>query len=1218
MSDTSYTTTANYIRKRNEFFRNESDSLKEGRKSVNEILKNFQILKNDFKNFSSEPEEEYIQYSNTRFDLCTESEQRTFYDDQLQFIETLVTPSLYEKTGRIWNWGSIYKLIYDPEYALVEKEKRKMVFATSDPYGARPIGDQAYMMWNGLQIIDLDIKNQETADTLKGLIFNDLAKYHWFLGITKSASKKSLHVWTKITPISNDIKARRVEYLCNFRHKYSYVYIVLLKYKDIGKYDKEDIVSKFMDMSMCRPQQGTFIPSDNAYLNTTFHDERLDFDFEESINIGTENVNWMFHKDLSDIFQKLEWFNTDQPADSTADVLNRDDIMSKDYDKSKNPKHYKHAQRWQLANTLTSLLGPKKALDVFISICKDTPVRELQGDIKTASIHNKPISKWAVEELNRFHGFNIKVKENQALVEEKIKEIDNAINSTSNEVDPIKIINEKINKINLHITKDQYLSDIKDQIMANLGHITLLESGAGTGKTEMIKAMDKKTLLILPFTSTIKAKVEYSETTKNWLYYYGNKRPTLEELLGTQSMAMTIDKFSRLNVIELDTANFEYIIIDESHLIFTSSYRDVMGPTIQRLANCKSKVIMMSGTPTGEIIFFPNITHIKVDKDDVRDKTFSIFLCNTAEDLMLDMAEDMAETIMNGHKILYPTNKGNLYFEQLTGLVQKQIAKRDPVRKLRKFYYKKSNYGEESMNNINMNKTVGENDIVVCTTYLSVGVDICDADDFEVYFSELFIAQDIEQFANRLRNKNLHIKLFLSKYKADGFMNEFIDTTVKPLDLSIDKEELILARNLVRTCNDMIERNNEESKYSPIVQSLISSNKYIKYDETDAKYYIDETTYKLNVFEDKYSEYAKQIPVLIQAMKEFKYKVNNIVDRDPLVENEDDRTALNLELKAIKDIHYNKETEDTFTFLKHIGDDNIEVYKELLKGNYEIFKSDKYRDYRVENGLYVENIEVLEKNTPIVISLYKFYDCDTIRRIYEFCLDTKKNKINYSKLNRIRRLVIIEFNKQKKRLDFPILKFMKDAFKFAKENPVVTKKERELWVATYATNYANSIRNLVVDSQEYIEEIYRLTDDLWKVVIEESRPVNGMIHINPFDLVWERKDIIDNLYGDVNTHAFLIQDIINNIKTDEIIEEDLPDFEKTEKLTSDDIKEEIPNIIHEEYEYDVYSKKDKSNDRFMRKQENTNRLAAQQVYSHEETQETPTEKSPELDLFPEQ
>ena len=153
---------------------------------------------------------------------------------------------------------------------------------------------------------------------------------------------------------------------------------------------------------------------------------------------------------------------------------------------------------------------------------------------------------------------------------------------------------------------NQYLSDIQDDIVKNLGNITLLEAGAGYGKTEMIKSLKSKTLLILPFTSTIKAKVEASETTKDWLYYYGNKRPSLDDILGDKSMSMTIDKFSRLNIMELNQADFKYIVIDESHLLFTSSYRDVMSPTIQRIANCSAKVIMMTGTPTGEMLFFPS------------------------------------------------------------------------------------------------------------------------------------------------------------------------------------------------------------------------------------------------------------------------------------------------------------------------------------------------------------------------------------------------------------------------------------------------------------------------------------------------------------------------------------------------------------------------------------------------------------------------------------
>ena len=176
---------------------------------------------------------------------------------------------------------------------------------------------------------------------------------------------------------------------------------------------------------------------------------------------------------------------------------------------------------------------------------------------------------------------------------------------------------------------------MKDDILNNLNHITLLEAGAGYGKTEMIKAFKAKTLLILPFTSTIKAKVETSSVTSDWLYYYGNKKPQLEDLLSDKSMSMTIDKFSRLNVMELDTAGFEYIVLDESHLIFTSSYRDVMAPTIQRLANCKAKIIMMTGTPTGEMLFFPGIKHIKVEKDDYREKSFELNMCPTKIEQMI-------------------------------------------------------------------------------------------------------------------------------------------------------------------------------------------------------------------------------------------------------------------------------------------------------------------------------------------------------------------------------------------------------------------------------------------------------------------------------------------------------------------------------------------------------------------------------------------------------
>ena len=225
------------------------------------------------------------------------------------------------------------------------------------------------------------------------------------------------------------------------------------------------------------------------------------------------------------------------------------------------------------------------------------------------------------------------------------------------------------------------------------------------------------------------------------------------------------------------------------------------------------------------------------------------------------MCKSMANDIANNKKILYPTNKGNLYYEQVIGLIQQFLDELHYNKQLRAFYYKKSNSGDESMDNINIDKSIGDNDIIFCTTYLSVGVDICDRYVFSIYFNETWIPQDIEQFANRLRNNDLYIKMFLPKKDSSGIPINYL--YADPLDLSLDKKDILFCRDMIKTCNDMLERNQEESKYSPFISSILGRNRCLKYDENDVKYYIDETTYKLKVFEERYSEYSKQLPVLL-------------------------------------------------------------------------------------------------------------------------------------------------------------------------------------------------------------------------------------------------------------------------------------------------------------------------------------------------------------------
>ena len=372
-----------------------------------DIYDQFRCMSKEYESFNEEDTDQEM-YSSYNFKECSKEEQEKYMNSTLSMVSCLITNSIYDRVGIVQNWKEVWNLTQDPIYKKVEKANRKVVFSVS--CNDRPIGEKSFLMWNGIQIIDIDIKNKVLAEQLKPLIFDDLKKFHWFLGVAKSASGKSLHVWTKITPISYKDENKKIEYLCNFRHKYSYLYIVLTKHMQEIGYTKDDIFD-WMDMAMAKPQQGIFITSDSkALLSTNFIDLRLDANFETAFDTGLESIDWISHPDLKNIFSKLEWFNTENNQKKNVDISKISDVNDVDPTKCIR-RHYKHAQRWQLANTLTSIYGYEKALQYMCAICEGTEYKELKGDVKTASIHDKPISVWAVKQLNKYHGFSIKIND---------------------------------------------------------------------------------------------------------------------------------------------------------------------------------------------------------------------------------------------------------------------------------------------------------------------------------------------------------------------------------------------------------------------------------------------------------------------------------------------------------------------------------------------------------------------------------------------------------------------------------------------------------------------------------------------------------------------------------------------------------------------------------------------------------------------------------------
>ena len=1064
---------------------------------------------------------------------CPESEKIQF-NKRLQEGEITLAPINLPggQMGELCTLQTLVERLYDVRYKDTPKIKRSVVFSSRT--GERPAGKtRAFELWNGFQVIDLDIKDAVMANKLKQHLFDHLKSCNWFLGVALSSSGKGLHVYTKITvpeADANDTRKRMVLYLANFRHKYSYVYIVLNNGCQLFGYAKEDVL-KWMDLAMFKPQQGAFIGYDpHPLINTHYFEDFIYVNFDNDESIGS-TMDWMTYPDLKEIFKRWEWFEDEDQEDIKVEVQSAADL---EYD-MKNKVHYKHGERWRLANTLVKLYGIDKGYRYLRMICSNSiSDRELQADCITASRHDKPVDVWAVNRLNNQHGFKIKlnVQAEQFNESEIYRSVDSIDNPT--------VIRESDKLMTFNIKKNEYLGNIKWQLLDNIGRVTLIEAGAGVGKTEMVKSLvrdGKKVVLVMPFTSTIKSKVEGD---KDWLYAYGNHKVRLDQ---TPGVAMTIDKFSHLNLMDIKACGFDYIIIDESHLMFQSEYRPVMTRVIEMIRNTEVPIILMSGTPSGELVFFPDIVHLKVNKEETRQKEFHVFFTQSNEDLKMYMCKAMAKDIAEGRRILFPTNKGTLFSKEIKAAVQ-YFLETDHFLfdEVSLQYYKKSNVGEKFMDDVNFQKTIKKTQILMCSSYLSVGVDILDKYKFAIYFDDLMMPQEVEQFANRLRSNDLFINLYVSRFDADGNsknLNKF-----REINFKLNDEEIKNIHSILRICNSMIERNPVEYRYNTLISSIVNSNKFIEYNEIDNKYYLNEIAYKTIYFERKYREYVQQLPVLMKGMKSYGYLLSS-TDL-PSFESKETIGNVKTRSKIAYDDQVAKNTDDILELLDLITEDRLELYKDVMAGHYEIKKGTEWKEDTENKLMMVKNIEMFEKVIPIFVSMSKMYTVQDIKDIFMHCRKSKKGEFNFAAIGRIRMLINLVYNNKIKRLDLPIQEFMESVYKLA-EYEKVHKSEISKFIRNFATRYAinaSSMDIIITHSEITMKELVETFTNMFKCLVEVSRPdKEGNVKIKKIDLLWqERSEKERNEY--VQEKIFVLAEFLQgaNIRKD-IVEDSSDDSE---------------------------------------------------------------------------
>lgn len=333
-----------------------------------------------------------------------------------------------------------------------------------------------------------------------------------------------------------------------------------------------------------------------------------------------------------------------------------------------------------------------------------------------------------------------------------------------------------------------YLGDIVDQLIKSwsVSHINILNSPPSSGKTSMVlqlKKEGKRILLLVPTKVIIKNKKLVDVTQ-----VYGDI-DIKKYLNTTDSLICTFDKGSQLEVDDL--LKFDYVIIDESHLLFTEDYR--MNALVLLLKKIElymqnmrknliplnsTKIILMSGTPTGEEFFFEpdekgeQITHKKVFINN-KERNAILVGCVDEDSCYTSFINKIIELINNRHRVFIPTDRGEKWINAVVGVINGLIG-----RDINFEIY--SNNQKDSQANIDINtKSIisDDNELLFSTSLGNAGIDINNTDKrttMVIYTDKNnpIIGQKAIQYANRFRNENVQIIVFFILPKEIKFISQ--------------------------------------------------------------------------------------------------------------------------------------------------------------------------------------------------------------------------------------------------------------------------------------------------------------------------------------------------------------------------------------------------------------------------------------------------------------
>lgn len=756
-----------------------------------------------------------------------EHEAKTDYDKITG--EPIPVPEYYEHVQRQYTIGECIEFLRDRRSNDFGKSRRPIVMGSTS--GRRLVGEEAYLHWSGLQVFDLDLKfspsfnkKYETAAECRDILFNYLKRYPWLIGITLSASGRGLHIYTKVSRMHHifrepeaNIPNQKFWYRMSYIQKHAAIAYCLHHFCEVDIYNEDKVI----DTALARVGQGIAMNYDpearwssnfvDLYPTILYHIPPVPgINIDEWLThpkILQKYVSWFYdHKlnDEEDLSIQKHQGKLQMIVDNSVEINN-----VKAIDMLALEKGDRYTTRWRIVNTIISAFGDteqsRQLCHHILQSAKTNSEGNINSFIRSAVVNRKEADVYTIQQLRKL-GVKIQLEEESQLEVE------------ADNVQQIKYHLETVNydfqqvvpDVNIKLYDDEFLGMQMRQVLSSMRDfkVNVIESAPNTGKTEFFKTLAKTATvcLVIPFTSTIESKiVADEEINKLFDVYYGDKK--ISELKPGRSAVMTFDKFSSMPTSKYEL--FKYIAIDESHLLFTSTYRlTVVSKTIENIRNyllkdmaevktslstvmsmqnmlslvnlpvhnkSSVKFIMMSGTLTGEIDYMKHygiLHYIKVHKRHPHKKTSSVILTRTAESRDIQIFYAIKNQLAAGGKVIHPTNKGDAYAKMVVDCVEELLG-----RKIKSEYYKRANTDEQFLQEINTMTTVNDIELLFCSDYLSVGIDIKDTHNFITIFANDFTAESIEQFNNRLRSTDIQCKIFYDILDQTGMQKANIINT---------------------------------------------------------------------------------------------------------------------------------------------------------------------------------------------------------------------------------------------------------------------------------------------------------------------------------------------------------------------------------------------------------------------------------------------------------